>query len=196
MCPRKAPTGAKRRRPPAMLRILSTSLRRSPEHLPLAERAVSLIVAWVAFPLVLAAIAAGWGMIAQLAAGAPVAGALLLPLGLAAAIVVAGTLTAFAATAPAAAPVVAAGAAAGLFVAWPARRLEPLRRRLGAPESVLSPAAWRAALWPALAAVGVLLAYGAPVLLSGQATFAGFIRLDDTATWLNIIDHAMSHARS
>src|SRR5204863_5885807 len=30
----------------------------------------------------------------------------------------------------------------------------------------------------------------------GQATFAGFIRLDDTATWLNIIDHAMSHARA
>src|SRR5205809_196649 len=36
----------------------------------------------------------------------------------------------------------------------------------------------------------------APVLLSGQATFAGFIRLDDTGTWLNVIDHVMSHARS
>ena len=50
--------------------------------------------------------------------------------------------------------------------------------------------------WPLLAAVGVLLAYGAPVLLSGQATFLGFIRLDDTATWFNIIDHVMSHGRS
>src|SRR3954451_24973346 len=70
---------------------------------------------------------AGWGMIAQLAAGAPVAGALLLPLGLAAAIVVAGTLTAFTATAPAAAPVVGAGAVVGLVLGCPARRLEPLR---------------------------------------------------------------------
>src|SRR5205085_3365202 len=98
-------------------------------------------------------------MIAQLAAGSPVAGALLLPLGLAAAIVVAGTLTAFTATAPAATPVVAVGAAAGLVLAWPACRLEPLRRRLGVPEAALSLAAWQVALWPALAAAGVLLAY-------------------------------------
>jgi hypothetical protein len=96
-------------------------------------------------------------------------------LGLAAALVVAGTLTAFASTAPAAVPVVAAGALVGLIFAWPG---------------------WRLGRWPLLAAVGVLLAYGAPVLLSGQATFLGFIKLDDTATWLNVIDHVMSHGRS
>ena len=44
--------------------------------------------------------------------------------------------------------------------------------------------------------VGVLLVYGAPVLLSGQATFTGYIKLDDTATWFNVIDNVMSHARS
>src|SRR5207244_1079299 len=49
---------------------------------------------------------------------------------------------------------------------------------------------------PALLALGVVLAYGAPVLLSGQATFTGFIRLDDTSTWYNIVDHVFSHARS
>jgi hypothetical protein len=89
--------------------------------------------------------------------------------------VVAGTLTAFDATARAAVPVVAVGAVAGLILAWPGRRL---------------------GRWPALAAVGVLLVYGAPVLLSGQATFTGFVKLDDTATWFNVIDHVMSHARS
>ena len=45
-------------------------------------------------------------------------------------------------------------------------------------------------------ALGVLLAYGAPVILSGSATFAGYLRLDDTASWLAITDHVMSHGRS
>jgi hypothetical protein len=136
---------------------------------------MSLILAWVLVPVVLAAIGAGWGVVVERAAGTRVNDALLLPLGLAAALVVAGTLTAFTATAPAAVPLVPAGAAAGLLFAWP-------RRRLGR--------------WPLLAAVGVVLVYGAPVLLSGQATFTGFIRLDDTSTWFNIVDHVMSHARS
>ena len=136
---------------------------------------MSLISSWVLFPLVLAAIGAGWGAIVERAAGKRVNNALLLPLGLAAALVLAGTLTAFAATARAATPAVAVGAAIGLVLAWQ-------RRRIGA--------------WPLLAALGTLLVYGAPVLLSGAATFTGYVRLDDTATWFNIVDHAMAHARS
>ena len=137
---------------------------------------MSLILSWVLFPLVLALIGLGWGAIVERAAGARVDDALVLPLGLAAALVLAGTLTAFAATAPAAVPVVAVGAVIGLPLAWAGRS------RLGR--------------WPLFAAFGVLLAYGAPVLLSGQATFAGFVRLDDTATWFNAIDHVMSNSRS
>ena len=98
-----------------------------------------------------------------------------MPLGLAAALVVAGTITAWPAIAPATVTVVAVGAVAGLVFAWPVRRLSP---------------------WPVLAAVAVLLAYGAPVLLSGQATFLGVVKLDDTATWFNIIDNVISHGRS
>jgi hypothetical protein len=135
-----------------------------------------LILSWVLFPLVLAAIGLGWGAIVERASGSKVNDALLLPLGLAAALVVAGTLTAFSATAPAAVVVVGVGAAAGLLLAW--RRLLNLDR------------------WPLLAAAGVLLAYGAPVLLSGQATFTGIIKLDDTGTWFNIVDNIMSHGRS
>ena len=49
----------------------------------------------------------------------------------------------------------------------------------------------------AFAGVGavVFLAYGAPVLLSGEATFAGYIKLDDTATWAALTDRAVSHGR-
>lgn len=139
---------------------------------------MSLLVSWLLFPLVLAAVGLGWGVIVQRLAGARITGALLAPLGLAAAIVVASLLTAWSATAPASIAVVAAGALAGLALGWPERG------RL------------RGAGWPGLAAVGVLLAYGAPVLLSGQATFAGYVRLDDTATWLGITDQVMSHGRA
>jgi len=132
---------------------------------------VSLILAWVLFPLVLAAVGAGWGVIVARAAGSAISGALLVPLGMAAVIVVTSVLTQWSLTAHAALPVVGIGAAAGLVLAWP----------------------WRPGRWPLLAAVGIVAAYGAPVLLSGQATFTGIIRLDDTATWLGVVDHAMTH---
>jgi hypothetical protein len=136
---------------------------------------VSLALSWVLFPVLLAAVGAGWGVAVERAAGLRVSGVLVVPLGLAGAIVVASLLTAWSVTAPAATPVVGVVAAAGLIIAQPVRRLS---------------------LWPALTALAVLLAYGAPVLLSGSATFAGYFRLDDTATWLGITDHVMSHGRS
>jgi hypothetical protein len=139
---------------------------------------LSLIASWALFPVVLAAVGTGWGVIAQRLAGAKLPGALVVPIGLSAAIVVAGLLTAWSATAPAAITVLGAGAAVGLALGWPERG------RL------------RGALWPGLAALGVLIVYGAPVLLSGQATFAGYVRLDDTATWLAIADQVMSHGRA
>ncbi|HEX2703174.1 MAG TPA: hypothetical protein VHM72_07060 [Solirubrobacteraceae bacterium] len=127
------------------------------------------------FPLVLAAIGLGWGALVQWIAGERELGALTIPIGLASAIVVAGILTAFAGTASIAAPVTAIGALAGVGYVWG-------RARLGAA--------------PALAAIGVLLVYGAPVILSGEATFLGYVRLDDTATWFNLIDQLFSHGRS
>ncbi|HUB75511.1 MAG TPA: hypothetical protein VL977_00575, partial [Solirubrobacteraceae bacterium] len=111
----------------------------------------------------------------QQLAGERELGALTIPLGLAAVIVVAGMLTAFSATASLAAPATAAGGAAGLILAV-------RRAKLGVA--------------PALAAVGVLLVYGAPVILSGEATFLGYVRLDDTATWFNLTDWLFSHGRT
>jgi hypothetical protein len=161
---------------------------------------VSLILPWVLFPLVLAAIGAGWGILVELAAGARVNNALVVPLGLAAAIVVAGILTAFSGTARAATPVVAVGAVAGLVV-WARARL--LARRAPAGEGELAGAGSagvrRSPLpgrWALLAALGAFLIYGAPVLLSGEATFTGFLKLDDTGTWFNVVDIVMNHSHS
>ncbi len=51
-------------------------------------------------------------------------------------------------------------------------------------------------VWPVLAAVGVFFVFGAPVILSGSATFAGYIKLDDTSTWLAFTDHVLAHGHS
>lgn len=136
---------------------------------------VSLVLSWVLFPLVLGAVGAGWGVAVERASGMRLTGALVVPLGLAAAIVAASLLTAWSVTAAAAVPVVGVVAVAGLLILRPVKRLT---------------------MWPALAALGVLAAYGAPVLLSGTATFAGYLRLDDSASWMGITDHVMSHGRS
>ena len=41
----------------------------------------------------------------------------------------------------------------------------------------------------------VFAVYAAPIVLSGEATLAGFIRLDDTATWLAFTDQVMANGR-
>ena len=97
-----------------------------------------LILAWVVFPVVVAALGTGWGVLIEKAAGAKYHDTLLIPLGLAGVLVVAGLLTAFASTAPAATPVVAAGAGIGLIWGRPWRRFH---------------------VWPSLAAVGVTDVY-------------------------------------
>jgi len=136
---------------------------------------MSMILSWVLFPLVLSAVGLGWGSLVEWAAGERKVGVLAIPLGLAAAIVVAGIFTMFSFSAPAAAPAVTVGALIGLARAW--------RRTSLAPPAIL-------------AALGVLAVYGAPVILSGEATFLGYIRLDDTATWLGFIDQFFAHGRS
>jgi hypothetical protein len=134
-----------------------------------------MILSWVLFPLVLAALGLGWGTLVQLAAGDRQLGALTIPLGLAAAIVCAGVLTAFSWSAQYAAAVTALIGLGGLAQSWG-------RARIG----------WA----PAIAAVAVLFVYGAPILFSGQASFLGYVRLDDTATWFAFVDQFFSHGRS
>jgi hypothetical protein len=102
--------------------------------------------------------------------------ALVIPAGLTLVIVAAQFATLTDATAELAGPLVVALALAGLLLSAPWRsRPDP---------------------WPATAAVGVFAVFAAPVVLSGEATFAGYIKLDDTATYLAMTDRVMEHGRS
>jgi hypothetical protein len=138
---------------------------------------VTLLLCWLAFPALLIALSFGCGLLVERVAGLELPGGLIPGVGLAAIIVVAGFTTIADATAELTAPLVVALAVAGLGLSLPWR----LRR----PE-------W----WLVAAAVGVFLVYAAPIVLSGKATFAGYIKLDDTASWVGITDRLMTHGRS
>ncbi|HEY6067577.1 MAG TPA: hypothetical protein VIU81_02710, partial [Gaiellaceae bacterium] len=138
---------------------------------------MSLLAAWLLFPLVLWVLALGCGLLLERASGARMPGSLLAPAGIAAIIAVAGFTTWSDATASLTVPAIVALSVAGLMSGlW-----ERISRRAGLP----------------LAATGlVFCAYAAPVVLSGQATFAGYIKLDDTATFLALTDRVMQHGHS
>ncbi|MCU0314107.1 MAG: hypothetical protein MUC84_08625, partial [Solirubrobacteraceae bacterium] len=144
---------------------------------------MALAGAWIAFPLVLALLALGWGLLVEIAAGRRLPGALLPGLGVAALAVVMSPLTADPATAELTLPVVVGGAFAGLGLlvagAGPRTGLAALRPT------------------PATAATGVAAAavYLAPVVLSGAPAISGYIRLDDSATWIAIADHVLTSGR-
>jgi hypothetical protein len=76
------------------------------------------------------------------------------------------------ATAELAVPAILAAAAAGLVLSLPWRR-----PGLDA--------------WALGAAVTVFAAYAAPVVLSGEPAFGGYIELDDTASWLALTERAL-----
>ena len=137
---------------------------------------MDVTVAWLAFPLVLLALCLGCGLLVERLTGAPIPGALIPVVGLALIIVIAQFLTMFDSTAELATPIVVGLAIIGLVISrfWH-RRFVP---------------------WAVGAALAVFLVYAAPIVLSGEATFAGYIKLDDTATWLALTDRVMEHGRS
>jgi hypothetical protein len=135
---------------------------------------LALLHAWVLFPAALGLAGYGLGLLAEEASGRRMPGALLVPTGLAAVIVIGAIITSWSWSAPAAVWVVGVVAVIGLIRHGRSRGIDR---------------------WALAAAVAVLLAYGAPVLLSGEATFTGFIKLDDTSTWLAFTDQVMSHGR-
>ena len=134
-----------------------------------------MLIAWLLFPLVLAALSLGCGLLLQRAAGeTALPNGLLLPAGLALVVVASLFPPLFDATAPLATPLVVALAAVGYGVAWPFKRL-------------------RFDWWGVGAGVGTYLAFGAPVLLEWRQTFLGYIKLDDTATYLAMLDRFLGH---
>ncbi len=138
---------------------------------------MDLAVAWLVFPALLLALCCGCGLlVASLCRRAPPR-ALLPACGLALIVCVGQVLTLADATAELTAPVVAGLAVAGFGFG---RRLKPDR----------------AALPAAGTALAVFAVFAAPIVLSGEATLAGYIKLDDTATWLALTDRIMEHGRS
>jgi hypothetical protein len=138
---------------------------------------MTLLVPWLVFPLVLGVLTLGCGLFATRLAGSEVPHVLLLPLGFAVIVVVGVATTSNSATARLTVPVVIGLAAAGLGLAFP-WRLRPVDG------------------WALAAGAGVYAAFGAPVFMSGSATFAGYITLDDTSTWLGFTDRLLTHGRT
>ncbi|MEJ7783093.1 MAG: hypothetical protein WKF99_11010, partial [Solirubrobacteraceae bacterium] len=129
---------------------------------------MSLLAAWVLYPLALSALALGLGLGLERLAGWRMPGALLLPAGLAAIIAGSRLITEEGATAPFALPVLLVLALAGLVAGRD--RLRALR-----PDRPL-----------AIAALGTFAVFGAPILLSGSPTFAGYTLLPDTSHQLTL----------
>jgi hypothetical protein len=136
-----------------------------------------MLVSWVLFPALLAGLALGIGLLVERLTGTRVPGALLAPMGLAGLVVAGHAATALDATAELAPWAALALALAGFALSPPWRR-------------------GRLDRTAALACGGAFAVFGAPVLLSGEATFAGYIKLDDTATWMALTDRVMEHGRS
>ncbi len=134
-----------------------------------------LVKAWLLLPALLALISLGWGLLIERAAAARLPGVLLVPVGLAAMLVVARAAMALDATAELATPAVAAGAVAGLVLG---------RARLRGASVDRSAVA---------AALVVFAVYAAPIVLSGSATFAGYTVLGDTAIHFALVDRIASH---
>src|SRR5438874_8622658 len=119
---------------------------------------MSIFVCWIIFPLLIGLIAIGCGLLVEAIAGFRLPGALVPPVGIAVVIVAGDFATMTGATAQLATPLVVALAVAGygLSYPWRGRRIEG---------------------WAVAAAVAVFAVYAAPIVLTGRATFAGYITL-------------------
>jgi hypothetical protein len=147
---------------------------------------MTMLLAWVVFPLLLGALSLGCGFLLEACVGRRLPGPLLAPAGFAVLVVLVGILTSRGETASLATPAVVLAALAGLALAY---------RRAERPPGRLLPARWSPDRWALAAALSAFAVYAAPVVLSGHPTFAGYIKLDDTATWMAFVDRVMDHGR-
>jgi hypothetical protein len=137
---------------------------------------MALLTPWLLFPAVIGLLSLGSGLLLERLSATRLPGALRLPAGLALVIVVGLFTTMAGPTASLTAPLTVGLATAGFLLSTDRRP--------------------RARNW-SLAALFLFSfgAYAAPVLLSGQATFSGYLKLDDTASFLGFTDQIMAHGR-
>lgn len=138
---------------------------------------MSLFVSWVIFPLVLLALSVGLGLLIERASGGLLAGVLVLPLGTAGLVVASQLTTYFNLTAEFTTLLVVILAAAGLVLGFGRLRSLTLDR------------------WATAAAVAVFAIFAAPVVLSGEATFAGYTVLGDTSIQMIGADQLLETGR-
>lgn len=124
----------------------------------------------------LAGLSLGCGRLLEAASGTRLPGPLVLPAGFTLVVLAPQFTTLTGATAGLSGPCVVGLAVAGLLLAPPWRD--------------------RPDRWALYAAAAAFAVFAAPIVLSGEATFAGYIKLDDTATYFAMTDRVMEHARS
>src|SRR5437763_15906653 len=134
-------------------------------------------VCWVVFPLVLGILTLGCGLLLEAATGFALPEGLHMPAGLAV-MIVAGEVTTRSGIPKLTMPVAVVFALFG----WAAGRPWQNPRRV--------------ANWALLAASGVYFIYLAPVLFTGEPTWTGYIKLDDTSTWFGFTDRLLGHGHS
>jgi hypothetical protein len=137
---------------------------------------VDLILCWFIAPVGLLAAAVGLSLLVERLTRFGLPWTVRPALGMAAMIVIAqfGTATGF--TAKLTIPAILILAVLGLLLCRDLARPRPGNAEVGV-------------------AAGVFLLFAAPFLISGEATWAGYIKLDDNATWLAITDHVFEHGR-
>ncbi|MFI5042335.1 MAG: hypothetical protein ACHQNA_10885, partial [Acidimicrobiales bacterium] len=134
---------------------------------------MTLVLAWIVFPLVLGVLSLGCGLLLERASSLRLPGTLLLPGGFIVVTIATYFAHMFTATASLATPLAIALAMAGYALSPPWKRFEFDR-------------------WAAGSAAGIYWVFAAPVVLVG-ATFAGYVKLDDTATFMSFLDRALTN---
>jgi hypothetical protein len=139
------------------------------------------ILTTLVYPVVLALLCVGAGLLVDRCSGGFLPGLLLPTVGAAALIAVSQLSTYLAALAPATPYLMAALALAGFALGWSRVRISARR--------------WRAWRWQPIAPVLAYLLALAPVLLAGRPTFSSYLTLSDSAFHLVGADFLMRHGQ-
>jgi hypothetical protein len=137
---------------------------------------MDLLLCWLIAPALLMLALVGLSLLVERASGLLVPWTLRPALGMAAAIVVAQLGTATEATAKLTLPALIVLGLLGLVLGRELPERRPSRLEAGV-------------------FLAVFFLFALPFLVTGEATLAGYIKLDDSATWLGITDHVFSHGR-
>jgi hypothetical protein len=135
-----------------------------------------MLLSWLLFPLLLLALSVGCGLLVSRASSTALPAPLLAPVGFTVVVLVGEMCSIATWLADLAAPATVALAVAGFLLG---------RAELRGFD--------RFAVYGALGAFAV---YAAPIVFSGEPTFAGYIKLDDTSTWLAITDRISEAGRN